>query len=235
MKRIVFKIDDQLHIFRLGNTTNKKICEDSKEKIVQSYVFSFNQFQYIADGGKSLKDFFSVADSNCIDCPMRDYGKCYTHKFTQARGFLSMLRSIAVEFHMWHNIPDYSEEIHNAVVDMCKDRYVRFGTYGEPVLHSIDLTTDIVDVAKTWTGYTHQWLKYPEFNKFFMASVHTPSMQQKASGFGWRSFVSVNEHASGLVNCPASKEVGFKSSCDKCGLCSGAEGKGKKSIYILEH
>ena len=59
MKRIVFKTKDQLHIFRLGNTTNKKICENSKEKIVQTYVFSFDQFQYVSDGGKSLKDFFA--------------------------------------------------------------------------------------------------------------------------------------------------------------------------------
>lgn len=232
MKRIVFKIKDQLHIFRLGTTTNKKICENSKEKIVQSYVFSMEQFNYIANGGKSLKEFFAVADANCMDCPMRTYGKCYTHKFTQARGFLSMLRSIANKV---QTIPEYSEEIHNSVVDMCEGKYVRFGTYGEPVLHSIDLTTDIVSVAKSWTGYTHQWLQNKEFNKFFMASVHSSAMEKKARSFGWKSFASLSEPTRDMVNCPASKESGFKASCDKCGLCSGVEGKGSKSIYILEH
>jgi hypothetical protein len=33
----------------------------------------------------------------------------------------------------------------------------------------------------------------------------------------------------------ASKEMGFKTNCAKCGLCSGTEGKGKKDIKILEH
>lgn len=235
MKRIVFKIDNQLHIFRLGKTSNKKICADSKEKIVQSYVFSMKQYLYILEGGKELKEFFALANSNCIDCPMRDYGKCYTHKFTQARGFLSMLRSIAKEFGMWHNIQDLSKGVHNNVVDMCKDRYVRFGTYGEPVLHTIDLTTDIVDVAKTWTGYTHQWLRHQEFSGLFMASVHSERMEQKARDFGWRSFASVEDKVDSMVNCPASKEGGFKTSCDKCGLCSGTRGKSKKSIYILKH
>jgi hypothetical protein len=35
--------------------------------------------------------------------------------------------------------------------------------------------------------------------------------------------------------CPAAKETGKKSSCEKCGLCSGTSGKGKKSVQILEH
>jgi hypothetical protein len=39
----------------------------------------------------------------------------------------------------------------------------------------------------------------------------------------------------GIVNCPASKEQGLKSNCSKCGLCSGTQGKGNKSVYTIEH
>ena len=51
--KIIFKKGEELHIFRLGNTTNKKICSDPKEKIVQSYVFDFKQFQHVLEGNKS--------------------------------------------------------------------------------------------------------------------------------------------------------------------------------------
>lgn len=228
----VFIIGNNVHIFRLDTTTNKKICSNSKEKIVQSYVFSLQQYEYIANGGKSLKTFFELANANCIDCPMRDYGKCYTHKFTQARGFLSMLRSISKSF---DSIPMYNQDIHDRIVSMCVNKYVRFGTYGEPVLHSINLTSDIVDVAKSWTGYTHQWIKHKEFSKFFMASVHSPKTEDKARQMGWRSFVTLDSVTKDFVNCPASNEGGKKVSCDKCNLCSGASSNSKKSIYILEH
>lgn len=233
--RKVFKSGENIHIFRLGSTTNKKICADPKEKIVQTYAFSIQQFEYVVNGGASLKEFFDLANSNCIDCPMRSYGKCYTHKFTQARGFLSMLRSIGKEFNSIGDVPSYDQSIHDTIVAMCTDKYVRFGTYGEPVLHGINLASDIVGVAKSWTGYTHQWIKNPEFKGMFMASVHTPQMEQKAMGFGWRSFISIDSHVDNYVNCPASEEGGKKASCDKCGLCSGSNGKGKKSIYILTH
>lgn len=233
--RIVYRKDDELHIFRLGPTTNKKICENSKEKIVQSYVFSIDQFEYVLNGGAELKSFFGLANSNCIDCPMRGYGKCYTHKYTQARGFFSMLKSIGKIYKNWCDIPVFTPSIHQELVGMSTSRYVRFGTYGEPVLHGIDLVKDMVGVAKSWTGYTHQWNRYPEFNEVFMASTHTPAMEQKARSHSWRSFVTLSSPTESFVNCPASKEGGFKTSCDKCGLCSGTKGKGKKSIYILEH
>jgi len=233
--RIVFRKGDELHIFRLGPTTNKKICENSKEKIIQSYVFSIDQFDYLAASGAELKVFFALANANCMDCPMRVYGKCYTHKFTQARGFLSMLRSIIKEFPTWDSLPELSSEIESKLVEISTDRYVRFGTYGEPVLHGFGLVDSIARVAKTWTGYTHQWRRYPHFAEFFMASTHTPAMEAKAREEGWRSFASLSSPTTEFVNCPASKEAGFKTSCDKCGLCSGQTGKGRKSIYILEH
>lgn len=233
--RIAFRKDNELHIFRLGPTTNKKICEDKKEKIVQSYVFSKNQFEYILNDGKSLKEFFAVANSNCLDCPMRTYGKCYTHKFTQARGFVSMLRSVAKEFQDWSSLPVLSLEIEEQLIDISNGRYVRFGTYGEPVLHGFNLVKAMTSVAKSWTGYTHQWRVHPPFAEFFMASVHTPAMESKARTEGWRSFASLSSPSVDFVNCPASKEGGMRTSCDKCGLCSGQTGKGSKSIYILEH
>jgi len=233
--RIVFKEDGNLHVFNLNKTSNKKICADPKEKIVQTYVFSREQFEHVLTGTKDLSGFYSKANSNCLDCPMREYGKCYTHKYMQTAGFYSMLRSVGKEFPCWEQVPEMSSGMLSKIVAMATSKYVRFGTYGEPVLHGWMLVKSITLVAKNWTGYTHQWRDYPHFAEFFMASVHSHEIEAVARGEGWRSFASLKSPSVELVNCPASKEGGFRTSCDKCGLCSGQGGKGSKSIYILEH
>jgi hypothetical protein len=68
-----------------------------------------------------------------------------------------------------------------------------------------------------------------------MASVHDAQGEANASDKGYRSYIATETKLDEYVNCPASKESGYKSSCSKCGLCSGTEGKGNKSIYILNH
>ena len=178
MKRIVYRDEDTIQVIRLGQTSNDKIEADKKRKIVQTYTFSRKQYEMVLSGDKTkkMKAFFSVADSNCLDCPYNEYGKCYTHKFNQYVGFKSMLKSIAKEYGL-----------------------------------------------------------FEELGKFFMASTHTNSEERRARDRGYRSFMAVNDAIEGTINCPASKEGGYKSTCSKCSLCSGTEGKGSKSIYILNH
>tara|TARA_R110002020_G_scaffold58337_6_gene159875 strand:- start:13651 stop:14358 length:708 start_codon:yes stop_codon:yes gene_type:complete len=235
MKRIVYRTDDTIQVFRLGTTSNDKIEADKKRKIVQTYTFSLSQMKNIMKNVKGMKKFFSVADSNCMDCPFNKFGKCYTHKFNQYVGFISMIKSIIKEYDSFENIPTYNDDLHGQIVDICRDTYVRFGTYGEPSLHPLKLIDNIVEVASNWTGYTHQWHRNKELSKYFMASTHTAKQEQKARSFGYRSFVVTNDKLKQYVNCPASKEAGYKSSCSKCGLCSGTNGKTNKSIYILNH
>ena len=235
MKSIVYRTDDTIQVFRLGTTSNDKIEADKKRKIVQTYTFSLSQMKNIMKNVKGMKKFFSVADTNCMDCPFNKFGKCYTHKFNQYVGFVSMIKSIIKEYDSFENIPTYNDDLHSQIVDICRDTYVRFGTYGEPSLHPLKLIENIVEVASNWTGYTHQWHRNKELSKYFMASTHTAKQEQKARSFGYRSFVVTNDKLKQYVNCPASKEAGYKSSCSKCGLCSGTNGKTNKSIYILNH
>lgn len=235
--RIVFRIGDTLNVVSLGKTTNKKIA-DPKEKIVQTYHFSKEQFD-VAQGKTSMREFFSHDGKVCFDCPFAvsngaKLSACYTHKMMQYSGFLSALRSIG-SLSKWEDIPELTDEISNRIISMCEGRYVRFGTYGEPSLLPFYLVSCMVAVAKSWTGYTHQWRKKEEYSKVFMASTHSPEEEYLASLIGYRSFVVSSETHSQFISCPASKEGGFKSNCSKCGLCSGSEGKGKKSVYILEH
>jgi hypothetical protein len=98
----------------------------------------------------------------------------------------------------------------------------------------MNVLSAMVWVAKSWTGYTHQWRKKPEYAAYLMASNHSIQDEVDAKNQGWRSFVASSEKT-GLTQCPASNEMNFKSNCAKCGLCSGLEGKGHKSVSIYLH
>jgi len=237
MSNIYFKIENTLCVVRLGKTTNKKIAAPG-EKIVQTYHFSEGQFN-AAINRADMKTFFSHDADVCFDCPFAvsngaKLSACYTHKGMQYLGFKSMLRGIAKRT-TWDEIPQLTAGIERDILKAAKDRFVRFGSYGEPSLLPIELTRTICSLAKSWTGYTHQHSKRPEFSPFFMASTHNESEQTAAAVNGWRSFVASSVGIDSLVSCPASAEAGFKSNCSKCGLCSGTEGKGKKSVVILQH
>jgi hypothetical protein len=234
--KIIFRDNDVLHIISQGKTSNKKIATNG-ETIVQTYHFSRGQFEE-AKAQTTMRDFFSHDGAVCLDCPFAvsngaKLSACYTHKVMQYSGFLSMLRSIKCD---WDEIPTLSETQPLALTKMCLDRYVRFGTYGEPSLLPLGMVRAMTNVAKSWTGYTHQWRKVDhEYSHYFMASTHTAEEEFTASLIGYRSFVASPTPISQFISCPASKEMGFISNCSKCGLCSGTKGKGKKSVIILEH
>lgn len=235
--RVTFRNGDVLIIFTLGKTKNKKIAPDNVD-IVQTFTYSKEQF-FEAQNKTSMQAFFALDGKNCMDCPFAvsngaKLQDCYTHKLNQYMGFLSQLRSIKKEFGEWEYIPPYNWRHKEKILRFALDRYVRFGTYGEPSLIPIDLVGDMTRVAKSWTGYTHQWRKKPDFAAFLMASNHSVADEQDARLKGWRSFVASSEKT-GLTQCPASQEMNFKSNCSKCGLCSGLEGKGHKSVAIYLH
>ena len=233
--RIVWADDQNVYVIRKGKTSNKKITDGSN--LVQTYTFSREQYDVANNETQiGMKRFFSLDGSNCRDCKFSGNsgdGKCYTHKFNQYVGFLSMLRSIDVS-----ELTPLDEEKMQDCVDMSVDTYVRFGTYGEPSLMPIDLVHRMVGVASSWTGYTHQWDKEwaKDYQRYFMASVHDAKEAHIAKfEVGYRSFIATKTGDEDAVHCPASKEMSYASNCAKCGLCSGTFGKGKKDIKILQH
>ena len=235
---IIFRINNTLCIVRYGKTSNKKIAEKN-ENIVQTYHFSEGQFN-VAQRDTTMREFFSHDADVCFDCPFAvsngaKLSACYTHKVMQYSGFLSMLRSVGKQYKSFDDIPKYEAKHHLQCLSVSVGRYLRFGTYGEPSILPYELASAMCSVAKSWTGYTHQWHKRPEYSSLFMASTHDEASETHARGEGWRSFVASETPIESLVSCPASKEMDFKSNCSKCGLCSGTMGKGNKSVVILEH
>jgi|TARA_R110000764_G_C10881723_1_gene369147 hypothetical protein len=234
ISKVVWIDGENLFVVNKAKTANKKITDGSK--IVQTYTFSLKQWELATTSkGFKMNDFFSLDGSNCLDCPFSvgsGNGGCYTHKFQQYSGMLMMLRSIKADA-----LTPLDKEKYRNIMDMSHDTYIRFGTYGEPSLLPIALVESMSLLSKSWTGYTHQWKKEwaNDYGKFFMASTHNQAESRVARGVNYRSFIATKDGSEDAVGCPASKEMGFKTNCAKCGLCSGTEGKGRKDIKILEH
>jgi len=229
-QKIIFTKNNLVFIVWYGKSSNEKVSNG--RALVQTFTFSMDQWKFAHSGEKGMHNFFSLDGSNCMDCPFSrnngGAGGCYTHKMMQYSGFLSMLRSIKAD----QLTPLNGDKIDQILV-MARDRYVRFGSYGEPSLMPVHLVELMAKMSRSWTGYTHQHAKQwaQKFAPFFMASTHKANEAKE-----WRAFEVVKEsEKSNSVVCPASKEGGNKTSCAACGLCSGLKGKGKKNVVIIEH
>ena len=116
---------------------------------------------------------------------------------------------------------------------------LRLGAYGEPTSVPIEIIREAVENAHGHTGYTHQWQdpKFAEFKTLCMASVDSEQEQIEAQAQGWRTF-RVRQAGDALmpgeINCPASKEAGYRTNCADCQLCSGTT-RQAKNISIIEH
>lgn len=237
--RFTFTNGNILLVFNYAPTENKKITS-AKKGIVQHYSFSREQYEHILAGGNKLS-IHQFDAGTCGDCPFsynQGYkgGKCYTHKYYQLGGLGAMLNSICTQYPNWEDIPQIPDEVPAELSYYAKGTFIRFGSYGETIWVPLGWMESLTKVCSSWTGYTHQWHKYPEYSKFMMASVHNGIEQSIATDRGWRTFAILDKNTPtiGNVVCPASKENN-KSACDKCSLCSGTQGKGKKSVEIRQH
>lgn len=129
---------------------------------------------------------------------------------------------------------------HKAISAIGKGRMVRLGTYGDPAAVPSYIWESLLSEASGHTAYTHQSgvqgaQARPEF---MMISADTKEQALDAWEQGKRTFRVINstyEVVTGKeILCPASKEAGFKTTCNSCGLCGGASVKAK-SIAIVDH
>jgi hypothetical protein len=71
-----------------------------------------------------------------------------------------------------------------------------------------------------------------------MASADSESDQLLASACGWRTFRAKRAsepRRTSEIGCPAAKENGARTSCERCGLCAGNTSKSAKDIVINLH
>lgn len=112
-------------------------------------------------------------------------------------------------------------------------RYVRFGSYGDPVAVPVEVWDRIVEHSLGHTGYTHQWRrKVAQDYKFLQASCSTMSEVKQARNKGWNVYVNLPKGTLpsdfGGIQCPAQTE-GVK--CIDCRMCDGKTG----DIWCYDH
>lgn len=178
------------------------------------------------EGDRSKQIDVKKSEEVCSDCPL--LSSCYVKKGTASMGLKSTSKST-----------NHTVGCEKKNLDLFKDKFVRFGAFGEPVLSGKDVVKSITEVAKSWTGYTHRWrdLKFHWSNRYFMASVEDVKGKREANALGYRTFrvgSSVEDKLPDEVLCPASKEAGRKVTCAKCKLCKGNTSKAK-NIFIVKH
>ncbi len=122
-------------------------------------------------------------------------------------------------------------------------RFLRIGSYGDPMMVPVWVWERLVVALGGWTGYTSQWandaLRPAPYRQFLMASVKTYDERDQALAEGWRTFrtrMPSTELLPGEIVCPASEEAGHKLQCIECRICAGLSGaRGQKSVAIYAH
>lgn len=117
------------------------------------------------------------------------------------------------------------------------NRFIRFGTYGDPAAIPLNVWLHLSNSCAGHTGYTHQWRTRPEYLAVCMASVDSMDDAIDAREAGYRYFrVSPFDGSPivGEVVCPASEEAGKKLTCNECRACEGGT-KRNSSIVIRAH
>jgi len=123
-------------------------------------------------------------------------------------------------------------------------RGLRFGSYGDPVAIPLQewKLLESLCTGKAAPGYTHQWrnTRFKAWAKKLMASTHTETENEAARAMGWRTFrtiIDMADKTKAEIVCPASKEAGYKATCETCGACNGRHSESDKraSVVILAH
>ena len=195
-------------------------------------------FTWVTEGKSAMEN----DEDSCLDCPHSKRGtkKCYVRKGMAEMGLKSKVNSLHNMFLKGKlEVLPIGELVFHEITRI-RGKFVRFGAYGEPVMIGEANVRVIADASSSFTGYTHQWRNpsYKWANKYFMASVETEPLMNVAHRMGWRTFRVMDKSQSPIkgteISCPASKEMGSVTTCNKCGLCKGTTSKGK-SIAIILH
>lgn len=170
--------------------------------------------------------------SVCGDCKHKENSTCYVNLCHGPIPIFNAL--IDGSYRIWHK-DDFN---------LFRDRFVRIGSYGDPAAVPVEMWDRICGVSAGYTGYTHQWKNCDQrLQKYCMASVDSIKGYMKeyeqARKLGWRTFRVRESLENTLMSdefvCPASKEAGVLTTCEKCNLCCGHNRINGKNPVIMLH
>lgn len=225
-----YSTGDVVVLFSLQINKNAKVGFVG-ELIANQFSFSLLQWEHAET--LTRKEFFMYDAPNCLNCPFRGGNGCYTNKF---HSWLSYKQHIKAAKMQLPNIPKLDKFNWLSVYSMAKKAsYFRFGAYGEPIFVPLFAMKEISTIV-SFTGYTHAWRKYPEYNKYLMASTHSESEARESNDMQYRSYtITPKGHkAAKHTQCPAAPDV-QKTVCSVCLKCAGTTSKSKSNIYINQH
>ena len=131
------------------------------------------------------------------------------------------------------------------LAEQLSGRKVRIGAYGDPASVPIEVWDTLLAHCQS-TGYTHQWKTCDErYSQYCMASCDNQIEVIQSIAKGYRTFFVQNvvqlDKATRKVQgvklawCPASNELGKKTTCESCMACTGNRTGLKSNISILMH
>ena len=127
--------------------------------------------------------------------------------------------------------PDHTT--HTKRMDTGKGRKVRIGTYGDGAAAPNYIWSELLAEADGHTAYSHNGGDPVRY----MVSADSLEHAQQAWASKYRTFRvirNVSELQRNEILCPASKEAGYKATCQSCLLCGGTSVQAK-SIAIPAH
>lgn len=165
----------------------------------------------------------------CGDCALRGPGprRCY----------VTMHQAPSAIYYAWLR-GSYDIVTPAQAAQRVRGQLVRGGSYGDPTALPAAAWMPIIQSAKGWTAYTHQWRHYDWIRPFAMASVETIEDMRRAQSMGWRTFRTRRDGQPlepREFGCPASDEAGNTRQCSSCLACHGADRPNQASVSIILH
>lgn len=198
------------------------------------------QLWVLVEGMSALKAVETGADvAVCGDCPLRGDG-------VKNRGcYVDMMRAPNTVSRILNGGSAYpgAKPRRYGEGQLNPTKPLRLGAYGDPGMVPWTMLRRWIEQVPGWTGYTHQWKKLSSarHGRYLMASCDTLEEVREARRKGWRAFLVRPRGHQGQpmegrwAQCPASVEAGSRTTCAKCGLCSGNDGKGSVDVWINAH
>lgn len=210
--------------FRL-NSSNRKVGKEP----IETWILRADMKPYQA--------ILTGADASiCGSCSYR--GTTDGYKVTDRKCYVLVHFAPRSVWSRYHSQP---ETPLSELTQLFRGRGIRLGAYGDPAAVPSRIWQQVTEQAAFWTGYTHQWRTCdPVFARWCMASCDSLADQRAARMLGYRTFRVTTQDARrerqpDEIVCPASVEMGYRTTCERCRVCGGTSGRVSYDVVITIH